>query len=384
MLFRCAIKVSTSLGEVHLRIVHWASAQSIYLTPQSDFFGASYSLSSTAIGQVKMPSHVAPSHPKTNLHTMRTRHLFTIGLLGTITLCSSCFSGVGSEELGSIISNLVKDENVAAPELLGAQETSAETERAPVIPGDATGHWKHTLTREMRGYTATSTANLRINRTGERWLYSMEKITSDDLNQTDALVQEFEGEILIQHGRLELSDQLHVDKGAHVEFDSDELTLFFTRSNEDPFTFYRTRGKVTLDKKVQSGTSSILSNKKNVNVRSAAPSGKVVQTVDGGQQFNVVEVKYLPDPIYLLRERAHLRRVDGNKPLLKEANHKLDQLEDRGEFCIAQVLDNEENPTAVIVPKRLVETRQSAWYKSEDIGGWVFSGLCTELIPSTP
>jgi len=126
------------------------------------------------------------------------------------------------------------------------------------------------------------------------------------------------------------------------------------------------------------GKSSILPGKTNVNIRMSPSNGDILRTVDGGVSFSIDEVLELAEPVHLTRERAMLVRVDGEKSLLKEANHKLELIKDGGRFYIAIVMDDAGDPTEVIVPKDIVRREQNAWYRSEELGGWVFSGLCTE------
>ena len=120
----------------------------------------------------------------------------------------------------------------------------------------------------------------------------------------------------------------------------------------------------------------ILEGKKNVNVRQSAPSGAVVTTVNGGRSFRVHEVQEMSEPIHLLRQSAELNRADEGAPLRKAANYKLENIKDSGTYYFADARDDNGSRVRVIVPKDLVQIRRDAWYRSEDLGGWVFSGLC--------
>lgn len=119
--------------------------------------------------------------------------------------------------------------------------------------------------------------------------------------------------------------------------------------------------------------------KKNVNVRATPPSGEVVTTVDGGKLFAVHEVLELSDPIHLLAGKADLNRVDEQGTIHKSANHKLEDVKDAGAVYFAIVYDDEGHRVRVIIPKELVQVRRDAWFRSDDLGGWIFSGLCIEL-----
>ncbi len=126
----------------------------------------------------------------------------------------------------------------------------------------------------------------------------------------------------------------------------------------------------------------ILEGKKNVNVRQSPPSGDVVTTVDGGRSFRVHEVQELSEPVYLLQEAAELNRTDEGAALRKAANYKLENIKDGGTFYFADVKDDSGSRVRVIVPKDLVQIRRDAWYRSDDLGGWVFSGLCYDPFAS--
>ena len=125
----------------------------------------------------------------------------------------------------------------------------------------------------------------------------------------------------------------------------------------------------------------ILEGKQNVNVRATPPSGSVVTTVDGGQVFPVHEIREMSDPIHLLAEQADLHRVDESGTITKAANHKLENIADAGGFCFADVADDSGRTVRVIVPRELISIRRDAWYRSDALGGWVFSGLCRENEP---
>ncbi len=128
-------------------------------------------------------------------------------------------------------------------------------------------------------------------------------------------------------------------------------------------------------------TAVILEGKRNINVRASPPSGDVVTTVDGGHVFPVHEIREMSEPIHLLLEEADLQRIDEGGTLTKAANYKLENIADAGGFCFADVTDDDGHTVRVIVPKDLISTRRDAWYRSDALGGWVFSGLCRNNEP---
>ncbi len=117
----------------------------------------------------------------------------------------------------------------------------------------------------------------------------------------------------------------------------------------------------------------------NVNVRESAPSGRIVRKVDGGLQFSIDEEKTMSDPMYLLKEPLRLVAMDGSKSIAKAANAKLDVVGEQGNHWIVAVPDNSDGTFKTKVPKGVVTVSRDSWYRSDELGGWVYSGLCERL-----
>ena len=124
--------------------------------------------------------------------------------------------------------------------------------------------------------------------------------------------------------------------------------------------------------KIQEGRS-------NVNVRMSPPSGRVVRKVDGGVVFEIHEERAMSDAVYLLKQAAHLATLDGSKTFEKAANAKLNVMGEEGADFIVELSEKRGTSLQVRVPKSQVIVSEDAWYRSDDLGGWVYSGLCERL-----
>ena len=117
----------------------------------------------------------------------------------------------------------------------------------------------------------------------------------------------------------------------------------------------------------------------NVNVRETAPSGRIVRKVDGGLQFTINDEKAMSDPMHLLKEPMRLVAMDGSKSIAKAANAKLDVVGEAGNHWVVAVPDNSGGTFEAKVPKGVVTVSRDSWYRSDELGGWVYSGLCERL-----
>lgn len=116
-----------------------------------------------------------------------------------------------------------------------------------------------------------------------------------------------------------------------------------------------------------------------VNVRATPPQGKVVKTVDGGTPFVVSEVRHMSEPIYLLKEPISLIDEFSGNLVERAANSQLQIISDEGRAYLVDVEDDHGAIVRIMVPKSKVAIRYDSWYYSENLDGWVFSGLCTVL-----
>lgn len=116
-----------------------------------------------------------------------------------------------------------------------------------------------------------------------------------------------------------------------------------------------------------------------VNVRATPPKGKVVKTVDGGTLFVVSEVRHMSDPIYLLKEPISLIDEFTGNLVERAANSQLQIISDDGRSYLVDVEDDHGAIVRILVPKSKVAIRNDSWFYSENLEGWVFSGLCTVL-----
>lgn len=116
-----------------------------------------------------------------------------------------------------------------------------------------------------------------------------------------------------------------------------------------------------------------------VNVRATPPKGNVVKTVDGGTLFVVSEVRHMSDPIYLLKEPISLVDEFSGNLVERAANSQLQIISDEGRSYLVDVEDDHGAIVRILVPKSKVAVRNDSWFYSENLEGWVFSGLCTVL-----
>ena len=119
--------------------------------------------------------------------------------------------------------------------------------------------------------------------------------------------------------------------------------------------------------------------RKKVNVRSTPPKGRVVQTVDGGTLFLVTEVQNATDPIYLLKERISLVDEFSGNLVERAANSQLQIVADKGQSYLVDIEDDHGETVRILVPKSKVSVRYDSWFYSDNLKGWVFSGLCTVI-----
>ena len=117
----------------------------------------------------------------------------------------------------------------------------------------------------------------------------------------------------------------------------------------------------------------------NVNVRETAPSGRIVRKVDGGLQFTINDEKAMSDPMHLLKKPMRLVAMDGSKSIAKAANAKLDVVGEAGNHWVVAVPDNSGGTFEAKIPKGVVTVSRDSWYRSDELGGWVYSGLCERL-----
>lgn len=119
--------------------------------------------------------------------------------------------------------------------------------------------------------------------------------------------------------------------------------------------------------------------RKKVNVRTTPPKGQVVQTVDGGALFLVTKVQNISDPIYLLKEPISLVDEFTGNLVERAANSQLQIVADKGRTYLVDMEDDHGETVRVLVPKSKVSVRHDSWFYSDNLEGWVFSGLCTVI-----
>ena len=71
--------------------------------------------------------------------------------------------------------------------------------------------------------------------------------------------------------------------------------------------------------------------------------------------------------------------LDGSKTFEKAANAKLNVMGEEGADFIVELSEKRGTSLQVRVPKSQVIVSEDAWYRSDDLGGWVYSGLCERL-----
>lgn len=116
--------------------------------------------------------------------------------------------------------------------------------------------------------------------------------------------------------------------------------------------------------------------KTNVNVRRTAPSGKVIETVDGGDRIRASKSIQLSEPLYLLKNDVLVTSMDGERTYERAANYQLNNVEPFVQYVEADIKGDKNETVRVKVPIGDVDVvEQDVWYYLPVLDGYIFGGL---------
>ena len=83
---------------------------------------------------------------------------------------------------------------------------------------------------------------------------------------------------------------------------------------------------------------------------------------------------------HLPLEGAHLLVDEFSGNLVERAaNSQLQIVADKGQSYLVDIEDDHGETVRILVPKSKVSVRYDSWFYSDNLKGWVFSGLCTVI-----
>lgn len=116
--------------------------------------------------------------------------------------------------------------------------------------------------------------------------------------------------------------------------------------------------------------------KSNVNVRRAAPAGKVIGTVNAGDRILASKSIQLSEPLYLLKNEVLVTSMDGERTYKRAANYQLYNVESFEKYVEADIKDDNNETVRVKVPIGDVDLlEQDVWYYLPELDGYIFGGL---------
>jgi len=120
----------------------------------------------------------------------------------------------------------------------------------------------------------------------------------------------------------------------------------------------------------------VMEGKTNVNVRSEAPAGEVIGTVNGGDRILASKTIQLSEPQYLLKKEMSVTSIDGERRFKRAASYQLYSVELFEQYVTADIKDDNNESVRVRVPIGDVDVKeQDVWYYLPELDGYIFGGL---------
>ena len=113
-----------------------------------------------------------------------------------------------------------------------------------------------------------------------------------------------------------------------------------------------------------------------MNVRRAAPTDKVIGTVNAGDRILASKSILLSEPLYLLKNEVLVTSIDGERTYKRAANYQLYNVESFVKYVEADIKDDNNETVRVKVPIGDVDLlEQDVWYYLPELDGYIFGGL---------